>query len=108
MTVSPDGRWTAFAATGEDGKIRYWVRALDSVEVRPLPGTEGLAQPPPPFWSPDSRFVAYAHGGKIKKSDITGGPPQVLCDHPARPPAPAVRPSNRNRLNLVSRRHGPH
>src|SRR5262245_25081175 len=107
MTVSPDGRWTSFAATGEDGKIRYWVRALDSVEVRALPGTEGLAQPPPPFWSPDSRYVAYAHGGKIKKSDITGGPPQVLCDIPPGALAAIGGAWNRNGVILIGSGNGP-
>ena len=107
MTVSPDGRWTAFAATGEDGKIRYWVRALASVEVRPLPGTEGLAQPPPPFWSPDSRFVAYAHGGKIKKSDITRGPPQVLCDIPPGALAAIGGAWNGNGVILIGSANGP-
>ena len=40
MAVSPDGRWMVFPATGEDGMTRYYVRALDGVEVRALPGTE--------------------------------------------------------------------
>ncbi len=44
-----------------DGVTRMWLRALDSVEVRPLAGTEsGNALPPPVFWSPDSRFIAFS------------------------------------------------
>ena len=35
-----------------------------------------------PFWSPDSRFVAFMAGGKLKKVDIAGGPPQTICDAP--------------------------
>jgi Tol biopolymer transport system component len=35
-----------------------------------------------PFWSPDSRFVVFAANGKLKKVDITGGPPQTICDFP--------------------------
>ena len=36
-----------------------------------------------PFWSPDSRFVAFDDGaGKLKKIDITGGPAQTICDVP--------------------------
>ena len=83
--LSPDGRWLVFQATGTDGKTRMWLRSLDSVELRPLAGTEGIALPPPIFWSPDSRFIAFAVAGavspgQLKKLDISGGPPQTLCD----------------------------
>ena len=33
-----------------------WVRALDSVESRVLPGTEGASYP---FWSPDGRTLGF-------------------------------------------------
>ncbi len=74
--VSPDGRTIAFAADG-DGKRLIWVRPLDSLEARPLAGTDGVLRP---FWSPDSRFLAFMAGGKLKKVDIAGGPPQTICD----------------------------
>ena len=32
------------------------------------------------FWSPDSRFIAFQSGSKLKKIDISGGPPQEVCD----------------------------
>jgi Tol biopolymer transport system component len=32
------------------------------------------------FWSPDSRFLAFEAGGKLKKIDIAGGPAQTLCE----------------------------
>jgi eukaryotic-like serine/threonine-protein kinase len=76
--VSPDGRNIAFAADA-DGKRLIWIRALDALEARPLPGTEGVQRP---FWSPDSRFVAFVAGDKLKKVDIAGGPPQTICDTP--------------------------
>ncbi len=74
--VSPDGRTIAFAADG-DGKRLIWVRPLDSLEARSLPGTDGVLRP---FWSPDSRFLGFMAGGKLKKVDIAGGPPQTICD----------------------------
>jgi Tol biopolymer transport system component len=74
--VSPDGRNIVFAAD-RDGKTMIWIRPLDSLDARPLPGTEGVLRP---FWSPDSRFVAFMAGGKLKKVDIAGGPPQTICD----------------------------
>lgn len=82
MTVSPDGRWMVFPAYGEDGVQHYYLRALDGVEVRALPGTEGSTAPPA-FWSHDSRWVVFANGvGKLKKVDIRGGPPQNIAEFP--------------------------
>ena len=77
--VSPDGRSIVFAADS-DGKTMIWIRPLDALEARVLPGTEGVLRP---FWSPDSRFVAFIAGGKLKKVDIAGGPPQTICDAPS-------------------------
>ncbi len=75
--ISPDGRRLAFVAV-LDGKDLLWIRDLDSVAVRPLPGTEGADDP---FWSPDSRFLAFFAQGKLKKIDVDGGGPAlILCD----------------------------
>jgi eukaryotic-like serine/threonine-protein kinase len=80
FAVSPDGRKLVFAASGPDNVPRLWVRYLDSVDARPLPGTETQPTIPAPFWSPDSRFVVFATGGKLKKADLNGGPVQTICD----------------------------
>ena len=79
-SISPDGRWLVFQAIGPDNVSHLWLRALDSLEVKPLPGTDGYGNGAPPFWSPDSRYIAFARGGKLRKVDISGGPPQVICD----------------------------
>ena len=79
FTLSPDGRQLAFLAPDTDGRNHVWIRALDSLEPRPLPGTENV-QGPPVFWSPDSRFIAFQAGNKLKKIDISSGPPQDICD----------------------------
>jgi Tol biopolymer transport system component len=48
--------------------------------MQQLPGTEGAANP---FWSADSRFIAFfSEDGKLKKIDPAGGPPQIICDAP--------------------------
>ena len=39
FAISPDGRHLAFAANSSDG-LRLWVRSLDSLEARPLYGSE--------------------------------------------------------------------
>jgi Tol biopolymer transport system component len=78
FAVSPDGRYLAIAATGEPGAV-LGIRAMDSLQIQTLPGTEGAAFP---FWSPDGRFVAFFTQDKLKKVAVTGGPPQTLCDAP--------------------------
>ncbi len=75
-TISPDGRRLAFVAT-VDGKTLLHVRPLDSLAAQALAGTEDAAFP---FWSPDSRFIAFFTQGKLKKVDVAGGPPQTLCN----------------------------
>ncbi len=77
--VSPDGRFVAFNATDSSGKTRIWLRGLNALEPQPLPGTEGTTRP---FWSPDSRFLAFFAEGKLKKIDVSGGPAQNICDAP--------------------------
>jgi hypothetical protein len=79
FTLSPNGRQLALIAPGTDGRNLVWIRALDSLEPHPLPGTENVLGPPV-FWSPDSRFIAFQSGSKLKKIDISGGPPQDICD----------------------------
>ena len=76
--LSPDGRQLAFLAPGTDGRNVIWIRALDSLEPHPLRGTENILVPI--VWSPDSRFLAFQSGSKLKKIDISGGPPQNICD----------------------------
>ncbi len=77
--VSPDGRYIAFNATDASGKTRIWVRPLNALSARALEGTDGTTRP---FWSPDSKFLAFFAEGKLKKVEVTGGPPQKICDAP--------------------------
>jgi DNA-binding winged helix-turn-helix (wHTH) protein/Tol biopolymer transport system component len=75
--ISPNGQQLVFAGVAPDGKRRLWFRSLDSVSTYSLPGSEDARMP---FWSPDSRFVAFFAASKIKKIDVTGGPPVTLSD----------------------------
>jgi Tol biopolymer transport system component len=79
VTVSPDGERIAFVGETSEGRRSLWVRALDALQPRLLPGTEGALHP---FWSPDSRFLGFFADGKLKKIDASGGPPQVLANAP--------------------------
>jgi len=61
------------------GQTVIWLRALDRLNAQTVNGSEGAFFP---FWSPDSRFLGFFAGGKLKKVDILGGAPQILCDVP--------------------------
>jgi eukaryotic-like serine/threonine-protein kinase len=77
LAVSPDGHRIAFAAMSADGKSLLWIRSLDTLPAQALAGTEGAVRP---FWSPDSRFLGFFADGKLKKIEVSGGPPITLCD----------------------------
>jgi len=77
--LSPDGTTVAFSAAAADGKVVLWVRPMDKLEARALPGTDNVIFP---FWSPDSRSVGFFADGKLKTIDLNGGSPQVVCDAP--------------------------
>jgi eukaryotic-like serine/threonine-protein kinase len=83
MGLSPDGGHLAFLGTGDDGLVRLYIRSMDSLDVRPVAGSETAANAPPFFWSSDSRFVAFDAGGMLKRVSITGGLPQTVCELPA-------------------------
>jgi serine/threonine protein kinase len=77
FALSPDGRRLAVVASDEIGRSMLWIRPLDTSAAQPLAGTEGASFP---FWSPDSRFVAFLAQNKLKKIDASGGLPVTLCD----------------------------
>jgi Tol biopolymer transport system component/tRNA A-37 threonylcarbamoyl transferase component Bud32 len=92
LTISPDGRRITFVAKDTEGKKLLWLRPLDAGKARSIPGTEGATWP---FWSPDSRFIAFFAQGTLKKVDAAGAPPLTLCD------AIRGRPGSWNRDGVV-------
>lgn len=74
-TLSPDGRKIVFAAKPDNGATMLFVRSLDSPGAQSLRGTEGGIFP---FWSPDSRSLAFFAGGKLKRIAIAGGAPETI------------------------------
>jgi Tol biopolymer transport system component len=77
VAVSPNGRWVVAAING--GAV--FGLSLDSVTSQTLIGGEG-GTPTQPFFSPDSRSIAYFQDGKLKRAVIGGGPPDIICDAP--------------------------
>ena len=82
LAVSPDGRTLAFVALAADGRQQLWLRSLAAAAAWPLAATDDARAP---FWSPDSRFIAFFAQGKLKYVEATGGTPQVLADAPRGP-----------------------
>jgi serine/threonine protein kinase/Tol biopolymer transport system component len=74
--LSPDGSMLAFTATGVDGKTAIWVRPMNTLETRMLPGSEGAIFP---FWSPDGHSVGFFADSKLKTIDISGGSAVAIC-----------------------------
>jgi Tol biopolymer transport system component len=80
IAISPDGRLVAFLADEPGRERTIWIRALDSLSPRRLEHTEGASYP---FWSPDSRHVAYFAAGKLMRLPAAGGTPTAISDAPA-------------------------
>jgi Tol biopolymer transport system component len=77
--ISPDGRLLAFGAARTGADITIWVRPMNSLAARELPGTNGGNGP---FWSPDSKSIAFVANNQLKRIDVLGGSSQLLCDAP--------------------------
>jgi eukaryotic-like serine/threonine-protein kinase len=76
FAASPDGRYVIFPTAGK-GQTSLWLRPIDSMVARPLPGTS-LGNFP--FWSPDSKSIVFTAQQKLKRLEITGGAPLELAD----------------------------
>ena len=79
IASSPDGRLFAFAARDAGGVSRLYVRAFDSLEQRPLSGTENAELP---FFSPDGQWVGFLVGSRVSKAPVAGGVPTTIGDIP--------------------------
>ncbi len=83
VVISPDGQSVAFVA-GAAGlavgplarSAGVWVRRLGELEARKLAGTDGATLP---FWSPDSRQIAFFANGRLKRVPAAGGQVQEIA-----------------------------
>ena len=78
LALSRDGTRLVYQA-GDGVSQRLWLRMMDQLQSKPIPGTEGGFLP---FFSPDGQWVAFFSNnqGVLKKIPITGGTAITLCE----------------------------
>ena len=76
VALSPDGTHFAYVAR-QGGTQQLYLRAMDNLESKPIPSTEGAVNP---FFSPDGQWVGFFAGGKLKKVSVSGGAAITLGD----------------------------
>jgi serine/threonine-protein kinase len=76
VALSPDGGRLVYVASG-GGSQQLYLREMDELEARPIPGTEGARNP---FFSPDGKWVAFLTSGKLRKVSLSSGASETICD----------------------------
>ena len=76
VALSPDGTHLAYVAN-QGGVQQLYLRAMDSLEARPIPGTEGASSP---FFSPDGQWLGFFVVAKLKKVSVNGGTALTIAD----------------------------
>ena len=80
LALSPDGRMLAIVAySAQANDYVLWTYEVGGRRTNALNGTQGASYP---FWSPDGKFIGFFADDKLKKVEVSGGRPQVLCDAP--------------------------
>jgi len=74
--LAPDASRLLYVARGSGG-TQIWVREADSLEPRPLPGTDNAAYP---AVSPDGRRVAFLSGKSLRVASLPAGPVTTVTD----------------------------
>src|SRR5262245_39535026 len=77
LALAPDGLLLAWSAC--DSACRLYVRSLDQLDPRAVPGTDDASAP---FFSPDGRWIGFFAAGKLRKVAVAGGLPVVVAEAP--------------------------
>ncbi len=85
FAISPDGERIVYVGQGTGAAPRQlWVRELDQLSSRPIPGTD---LPRAVFFSPDGQSIGFVDGepGDLKVAPIGGGPVRTVASDSANP-----------------------
>ncbi|MCZ6857363.1 MAG: protein kinase [Gemmatimonadetes bacterium] len=75
VALSPDGRHLIYVGPGR----MLYVRPIDRLEARVLPGTEASDSP---VFSPDGAWVLFNGGADLKRVALSGGPAVTIAQAP--------------------------
>jgi len=77
LTISPDGKYISFIGVDSAGNEKLWVRPVNSLTARSLANASTEAYP---FWSPDSKAIAYFDKSQLMKVSLDAGTSLPICD----------------------------
>ena len=77
--ITRDGRTIAYASQQGTSETQLYLRDLNALEARLVPGSNGARQP---FFSPDGKWVAFFAGGFLEKAEVSGGAPIRVVEAP--------------------------
>ncbi|MFQ5479537.1 MAG: hypothetical protein ACE5E4_13085 [Candidatus Binatia bacterium] len=72
IALSSDGKKLVYVASNGGGPPQLYLRELDRLQARLLPGTENAELP---FFAPDCEWVGFLVGGTVFKVAVDGGNP---------------------------------
>ncbi len=76
--ISPDGSMIAFVAVDSSSQTGIFIRPINSLDAHMLVKVQsGNSRP---FWSPDSKQLAFFENSQLKKVSIAGGLAQLVCE----------------------------
>ncbi len=75
LALSPEGTLLAWAACNPT--CRLYIRGIDELEARAIPGTDDASAP---FFSPDGRWIGFFAAGKLRKVALAGGSPETVTE----------------------------
>ncbi|MGD8895124.1 MAG: protein kinase [Acidobacteriota bacterium] len=76
LALSPDGTRLVYVAAVA-GKTQLYLRPMDQLEARPIPGTVGARTP---FFSPDGESVGFWREGRLMTISLRGGMAGVIAE----------------------------
>jgi serine/threonine-protein kinase len=75
IAISPAGSHVAVRGLNAAGDPELYLRAMDSLEMVPIPGSEAGWLP---FFAPDGENLAFFAAGQIKVAPVAGGPARTI------------------------------